>query len=110
MQHLEWFEYLGVDAALIEVTNNVSCIFNGAAFAEKYLPYCTRIFRVYNRINRNNTANTYPAWTKLETRLRLIPLLGGSDQDVLYKDTDGEIAFEKEIEAGSLNSSTREPV
>lgn len=27
-QHVEWFEYLGIDAALIEVTNNVSCIFN----------------------------------------------------------------------------------
>ena len=26
--HIEWFQYMGVDAALIKVTNNVSCIFN----------------------------------------------------------------------------------
>jgi hypothetical protein len=97
-QHLKWFEYLGMDAALIEVTNNVSCIFNSEWFIKKYLPYCTPSFRLYNQIIRNNTGNTYPAWTQLGTRLTLIPLLGGIDQDVLYKDIDGKTAFEKEIE------------
>jgi len=96
--HLEWLEYLGVDAAMIEVTNNVSCIFNSEWFIKKYLPYCSPSFRLSNRIIRDNTGNTYPAWTKLGTQLKLIPLLGGSDQDVLYKDADGKTAFEKEIE------------
>jgi len=97
-QHLTWFEYLGIDAALIEVTNNVSCIFNSEWFIKKYLPYCTPSFRLYNQTIRNNTGNTYPAWTQLGTRLKLIPLLGGSDQDVLFKDIDGKTALEKEIE------------
>jgi hypothetical protein len=97
-RHLTWFEYLGIDAALIEVTNNVSCIFNSEWFVKKYLPYCTPSFRLYNQTIRNNTGHTYPAWTQLGTRLKLIPLLGGIDQDVLFKDIDGKTAFEKEIE------------
>ncbi len=102
-QHVAWLEYMGVDAAISEVTNNVSCIFNSEWFAKKYLPYCTPSFRVYNQNIRDNTGNLYPAWTKLGTRLKLIPLLGGFDQDVFYKDLDGKTAFEKEIEFfGSL--------
>jgi len=97
-RHLTWFEYLGIDAALIEVTNNVSCIFNSEWFIKKYLPYCTPSFRLYNQTIRNNTGHTYPAWTQLGTRLKLIPLLGGIDQDVLFKDIDGKTALEKEIE------------
>ncbi len=102
-QHVAWLEYMGVDAAISKVTNNVSCIFNSPWFAKKYLPYCTHSFRVYNQTIRDNTGNLYPAWTKLGTRLKLIPLLGGFDQDVLYKDFDGKTAFEKEIDFfGSL--------
>jgi hypothetical protein len=102
-QHTDWLEYMGVDAAISEVTNNVSCIFNSEWFAKKYLPDCSPSFRVDNQNIRDNTGNLYPAWTKLGTRLKLIPLLGGSDQDVLYKDLDGKTAFEKEIEFfGSL--------
>jgi hypothetical protein len=96
--HLQWFEYMGIDAAMIEVTNNVSCIYNSPEFAKKYLPGCTPSFHIYNQIIRNNTGNTYPAWTALGTRLKLIPLLGGSDQDILYKDIDGKTSLEKEIE------------
>lgn len=33
-QHVAWMEGLDVDAALIEVTNNVSCIFNSEEFAK----------------------------------------------------------------------------
>ena len=102
-QHIDWLEYMGVDAAISEVTNSVSCIFNSEWFARKYLPDCSPSFRVDNQNIRNNTGNLYPAWTKLGTRLKLIPLLGGIDQDVLYKDLDGKTAFEKEIEFfGSL--------
>ncbi len=96
--HLDWFEYLGMDGALIEVTNNVSCIFNSEWFIQKYLPSCTPAFRLQNQTIRNNTGNTYPAWDALGTRLKLVPLLGGIDENVLYLDTDGKTAFEKEIE------------
>ncbi len=97
-QHVEWMEFMGFDAALIEVTNNVSCIFDSKAFAEKYLPNCTDAFRSANQTIRNNTGNLYPAWSKLGTRLKLIPLMGGFDSDVLFKDTDGKTAFEKEVD------------
>jgi len=101
--HVAQMEYMGVDAAISEVTNNVSCIFNSEWFAKKYLPYCSPSFRAYNQNIRDNTGNLYPAWTELGTRLKLIPLLGGFDNDVLYKDLDGKTAFEKEIEFfGSL--------
>jgi hypothetical protein len=97
-RHVEWMESMDFDAALIEVTNNVSCIFNSREFAQKYLQNCSDLFRSENQSIRDNTGNLYPAWSKLGTRLKLIPMLGGIDQDVLYKDTDGATAFEKELE------------
>jgi hypothetical protein len=96
--HLAWFEYMGVDAALIDLTNAVSCIFDSETFATKHIAGCTPSFRSSMQTIRDNTGNTYPSWTKLGTRLKLIPLLGGSVEDVLYRDTDGKTAFEKEIE------------
>jgi hypothetical protein len=96
--HLDWFEYLGMDAALLDLTNNVSCIFNSEWFIQKYLPYCTPAFRLQNQTIRNNTGNTYPAWNALGTRLKLVPLLGGSTEDVLYLDSNGKTSFEKEID------------
>ena len=95
--HVAWFEYMGIDAALIEVTNNVSCIFNSEWFVKKYVSNCTPSFRSSNRTIRDNTGNTYPTWTALGTRMKLIPLLGGIDEDVLYKDIDGKTSLEKEI-------------
>ena len=97
-QHVAWMEQLGVDAATSDLTNNVSCIFDSEWFVRKYVANCTPSFRVYNQIIRHNTGNLYLAWTRLGTRLKLIPLLGGIDQNVLYKDIDGKTAFEKEIE------------
>jgi hypothetical protein len=97
-QHVAWMEYIGVDAALVDLTNNVSCIFNSEWFAQKYLPNCTPAFRSGNQTIRDNTGNLYPAWTNLNTKLKLIPLLGAIDQDVLFKDGDGKTALEKEIE------------
>ncbi len=97
-QHVAWLEYMGVDAALIDLTNNVSCIFNSEWFAQKYIRYCTPSFRTNNQNIRNNTGNLYPAWSELGTRLKLIPLLGGSFGNVLIKDQDGKTAFEKEID------------
>ena len=97
-QHVAWMQQIGIDAALIEVTNNVSCIFNSEQFAEKYIPNCTPAFHLQNRTILDNTGNLYPAWSKLKTPLKLIPMLGGIDQDVLFEDIDGKTAFEKEIE------------
>jgi hypothetical protein len=97
-QHVAWLEYMGVDAAVIEVTNNVACIFNSEFFVRKYVPDCTASFRMQNQTIRDNTGNIYPAWSKLGTPLKLIPLLGGIDQNVLLKDVDGKTALEKEIE------------
>ncbi|MFZ0797490.1 MAG: hypothetical protein WAM98_06855, partial [Terriglobales bacterium] len=56
------------------------------------------LFRSENRTIRDNTGNLYPAWSELGTPLKLIPMMGGSDPNVLYKDTDGKTALEKEIE------------
>jgi hypothetical protein len=97
-QHVEWMEYIGIDAAIGDLTNNVSCIFNSEWFIRKYVPNCTPSFRSYNQTIRNNTGNLYPAWTRLGTPLKLIPLLGGIDENVLFKDVDGKTALEKEIE------------
>ena len=96
-QHVSWLEAIGVDAALIEVTNNVSCIFNSQWFIDTYLPNCTPSFRSSNRTIRDNTGNLYPAWNSLGTKLKLIPMVGGVDNDVLYPDQDGTTAFEREI-------------
>jgi hypothetical protein len=99
-QHVAWMEYLGVDAAIADLTNDVSCIFNSEWFVEKYLQNfggCPILRSDYQSI-RDNTGNLYPAWAKLGTRLKLIPQLGGIDENVLYKDQDGKTAFEKEIE------------
>jgi len=94
--HVEWLQYMGFDAAISEVTNNVSCIFNSEWFIKKYIRNCTPAFRLQNQTIRNNTGNLYPAWSKLGTPLKLIPMLGGIDQNVLYRDLDGLTAFEKE--------------
>jgi hypothetical protein len=97
-QHVAWLENLGVDAAISDLTNNVSCIFNSDWFVRKYIHNCSPQFRAYNRSIRDNTGNLYPAWSALGTRLKLIPLLGGIDNNVLTKDKDGKTAFEKEVE------------
>ena len=96
-KHVAWLEDLGVDAAIADLTNNVSCIFNSEWFVEKYVRNCTASFRTYNRNIRDNTGNLYPAWSGLGTPLKLIPQLGGIDQNVLIPDQDGKNALEKEI-------------
>jgi hypothetical protein len=97
-QHAAWFEYMGVDAALIDLTNNVSCIFNSEWFVQKYLRHCTPSFRNFNQHIRDNTGNLYPAWSALGTSVKLIPLLSGNAGNVLIRDEDGKTAFEKEID------------
>jgi hypothetical protein len=102
-QHVVWLEQLGVDAVIGDLTNNVSCIFDSEWFVQKYVLNCTPSFRSYNRTIRDNTGNLFPAWTRLGTRLKIIPQLGGIDENVLFVDVDGKTAFEKEIDFfGSL--------
>jgi hypothetical protein len=97
-RHVAQFEQIGIDAAIIDLTNNVSCIFDSEWFVRRYATDCTPSFRAFNKTIRDNTGNLYPAWTKLNTPLKLIPLLGGFDNNVMYKDLDGENALQKEIE------------
>jgi hypothetical protein len=98
-QHVEWMESIGIDAALVDLTNDVSCIFDSKWFVQKYLTQtggCLEFRTDFQNI-RDNTGNLYPVWTRMKTPLKLIPLLGGIDQDVLYEDEDGKTAFEKEV-------------
>lgn len=97
-RHVSQFEQLGIDAAIADLTNNVSCIFDSEWFVRRYVRNCTPLFRAYNQNIRDNTGNLFPAWTKLGTRLKLIPQLGGIDDNVLFKDLDGKTALQKEIE------------
>ncbi len=97
-QQAAWLQAMGMDAALIEVTNNVSCIFNSAEFLKRYGIDCTPEFRFSNRVILQNTGNLYATWTELGAPLKLIPMVGGIDQNVLYPDIDGKTAFEKEID------------
>jgi len=99
-QHVAWMERMDIDAALVDLTNNVSCIFNSKWFVEQYLQNSNDCptFRSDYQVIRDNTGNLYPAWAALGTRLKLIPLVGGIDQNVLYRDLDGKTAFEKEVE------------
>ncbi len=97
-RHVAWMEHMGIDAAIADLSNNASCIFNSEWFAKKWLPYCSPPFRVYNRNIRDNTGNLFPAWTQLGTALGLIPLLDGGDSTVLFPDIDGKNALEKEID------------
>jgi hypothetical protein len=104
-QHVAWLQRMGIDAAIIDLTNDVSCIFNSEWFARKYLRNfnCCPVLRADYQNIRDNTGNLYLAWSRLRTPLKLIPLLGGIDQNVLFEDIDGKTAFQKEIEYfGSL--------
>ncbi len=97
-QHVRWIESMGMDVVTLDLTNNVSCIFNSEWFVKKYVKNCTPSFRSENQTIRDNDGNIYTAWTALGTRLKIIPLLGGIDGNVLIRDRDGKTAFEKEVE------------
>jgi hypothetical protein len=99
-RHVEWMEWMGVDGAIVDLTNDVSCIFDSEWFVKKYLggPGNCQILRKDFQSIRDNTGNLYPAWSDLHTRLKIVPLLGGVDDNVLYLDEDGKTAFEKEID------------
>lgn len=100
-QHVAWLQQMGVDAVTVDVTNNVSCIFDGdnAAIIKQVCP--DPAFRAQNVNIARNSVNLYPAWTKLGTPLKLIPLLGGFDPYALTPDQDDpqqRTALEKEAD------------
>jgi hypothetical protein len=98
-QHVAWLEQLGADAITLDLTNNISCIFDSEWFVRKYLRDfngCPAYRRGYRQI-RDNAGNLYPAWTRIGTRLKIIPLLGAIDANAFIADRDGKTAFEKEI-------------
>jgi hypothetical protein len=97
-QHLKWMQYMGVDAATADVSNNVGCIFSTGPPSPKYCVSVDPQFRNSNRVIRDNTANLYPAWSKLRSPIKLIPLLGCLSSLDLHKGPDGKSGFQKEIE------------
>src|ERR1700676_2064114 len=56
-QHVAWMEHIGIDAALIDLTNDVSCIFNSEWFVKKYLQNFNscRVLRTDYQNIRDNT-------------------------------------------------------
>jgi hypothetical protein len=97
-QHLKWMEYMGVDAATADVSNNVGCIFSTGPPSLKFCNPASESFRHSNRIIRDNTENLYPAWSKLASPIKLVPLLGCLSRLDLNKGVDGKSGFQKEIE------------
>src|SRR5580704_8101350 len=66
-QHVAWLEQMGIDAVTLDLTNDVSCIFDSLTFVRKYLEHfqgCAQFRRDYQTI-RDNSGNLYPAWAKL---------------------------------------------
>jgi hypothetical protein len=97
-RHLRWMQYMGIDAAAIDLTNNVGCIFSSGPVSPKFCDPATKQFRNFNRVIRNNTGNLYPAWSKLGAPVKLIPLLGCQTKLDLQPGTDGTSGFQKEVE------------
>jgi len=97
-QHVEWMQFMGMDAALVDLTNNVGCIFSTGPVSTKFCSPADEGFRSDNRTIRDNTGNLYPAWSALGTRLKLIPLLGCLDDLDLAMGSDGKSGLQKEAE------------
>ena len=97
-RHVEWMRYMGVDAALIDLTNNVGCIFSTGPVSTRFCSPADEGFRESNQSIRDNTGNLYPAWSALGTGLKLIPLLGCLDNRDLATGSDGKSGLQKEAE------------
>jgi hypothetical protein len=100
-QHVKWLEQMGLDAVTADLTNNVSCIFDGdnAAIIRQACPNAS--FRTAQLHIRDNNGNLYPAWAALHTRLKIAPLLGGFDQYAVTPDAEDSrhrTSLEKEID------------
>jgi len=97
-QHVKWMQYMDIDAASIDVTNNVGCIFSTGPVSRKFCDPPNELFRQQNRNILMNTGNLYPAWSNIGTPLKLIPLLGCQTDRDLAIGSDGESGLQKEVE------------
>lgn len=100
-RHAAWLEQMGMDAVTLDLTNNVSCIYDGddPAIIAKACPDAA--FRAQNRAIRANDIGLYAAWSRLGTPLKIVPLLGGFDPWAVTPDPSDahrRTALEKEIE------------
>jgi len=61
-QHIKWLEQMGIDAVTLDLTNNVSCIFDGdnRNIIDHVCP--NHQFRHRQLAIRDNVGNLYPAW------------------------------------------------
>lgn len=97
-QHVDWMRYMGIDAAMVDLSNNVGCIFSTGPPSPRYCVAASKAFRANNRAIAANDANLYPAWTALRTNLKLIPLIGCQSKRDLARDASGESGFGKAID------------
>ena len=93
-QHAKWLSAMGVDAILLDLTNGVPC-----SFFQAWQPYCgdQRTYREFQAI-KANTANLYPAFSRLGTPLKIVPLLGGFEAGDFATDINGKSALEEELD------------
>ncbi|MBV8374150.1 MAG: hypothetical protein JO302_01465, partial [Candidatus Eremiobacteraeota bacterium] len=104
-QHMDWMQYMGIDAAVIDLSNNVGCIFSTGPASPRYCAPASDAFRANNRAILANVANLWPAWTALHTKLKLIPFIGCQTWRDVAPDATGKSGFQKAIEFfGSLNA------
>jgi hypothetical protein len=102
-KHVKWMQYIGMDAALVDVSNNVGCIFSSGPVVGTFCNPADEGFRKSNQTILSNSGNLYAAWSALHTRLKLIPLLGCLDDRDLALGNDGKSGLEREAEYfGSL--------
>ena len=100
-QHVGWLEQMGVDAVTADLTNNVSCIFDGDNPAILKAACPDPQFRAQQLNIRDNTGHLYPAWAALKTPLKIIPMLGAFDRYAVTPDPSDSrhrSALEKEAD------------
>lgn len=100
-QHAVWLQQMGIDAATVDLTNNVSCVYDGdnPGIIRQVCP--APAFRRSNQQIRDNDMGLYAAWSQLATPLKIVPLLGGFDRYAVTPDPDDpqhRSALEKEAD------------
>jgi hypothetical protein len=121
--HVRLLTAMGVDAVALDLTNNVSCIFDTGpdALNPALLDPCGQSSVANNRSFQQsmqqiaaNDANIYAAWSKLGTSLKIIPLLACQDNGCLtpYSDSGAVTGFGPDpcpalpgVPAGSLTGN-----
>jgi hypothetical protein len=98
-QHVAWLEYMGMDAAIIEVTNNVSCIFNSEWFVKKYV---TQLHAGVSHLQPEHSQQYGQSVSGMDGARNPSEAdsAAGRNRSAMFliKDLDGKTAFEKEME------------